>query len=641
MKEHKEQVYKVLKALSDAGLHLKPDKCQFHKQEVKYLDFIIGTNGIWMDPEKISCILDWQTPNNVTDLQCFLGFANFYRRFIKDYSKVVMPLTSLTKNEEGKYIPFMWSSDQQAAFDQLKNVFATAPILRHFDYEREIIVETDASDYVSAGILSQYNDDGILHPVAFYSKKHSPAECNYEIYDKELLAIIRAFKEWRPHLGGSSHPIQVLTDHKTLEYFMTTKLMNRRQARWSEFLSRFDFKINFRPGKSGGKPDALTRRSGDLPTEGDERLVANQQAVLKPWNLSSVTTSSNSGNGLLLILADNRDEDPDIAIEDPDNAIEDVDNLDNTGRISTLLEEAYQVDPFPERILRLLREDIRYCKEISLADCKEKNGRLVYRDCIYVPDHMPLRLRLLQNHHDPPVIGHPGRTKTFELLSRQYCWPTTRKDVERFVHNCNVCRQTKATRHAPYGVLRPLSVPDRPWQHISVDFVTGLPPSKQFDAICVVVDRLTKERHLIPCKTTITAEKLAQLFCDRVFRYHGLPKTIVSDRGPQFASCFGKHLCHSLKIESRLSTAFHPQTDGQTERINAVVEQHLRAYVSYLQDDWVDYLFLAEFAGNNQISETTTVSPFFANLGYHPHCDFELDIRADNPEEQQAQTAVE
>jgi len=153
LKEHKEQVYKVLKALSDAGLHLKPEKCQFHKQEVKYLDFIIGTNGIRMDPEKISCILDWQTPKYVTDVQCFLGFANFYRRFIKDYSKVVTSLTSLTKKESGKYIQFIWSSEKQVAFDQLKNVFTTAQIPQHFDYEYEIIVETDASDYFSAGIL--------------------------------------------------------------------------------------------------------------------------------------------------------------------------------------------------------------------------------------------------------------------------------------------------------------------------------------------------------------------------------------------------------------------------------------------------------------------------------------------------------
>jgi len=209
LKEHKEQVYKVLKALSQAGLHLKPEKCHFHKQEVKYLRFIITTKGIRMDPEKVSCVLGWETPKNVTDVQCFLGFANFYRRFFKDYSKVVMPLTRMTKKEGGKYVPFVWGSEQQAAFDLFKKVFMSASILRHFDYVREIIVDTDASDYVSAGILSQYDEEGILHPVAFYSKKHSPVECNYEIYDKELLTIVRAFEEWRPHLEGSRHPIQV------------------------------------------------------------------------------------------------------------------------------------------------------------------------------------------------------------------------------------------------------------------------------------------------------------------------------------------------------------------------------------------------------------------------------------------------
>jgi transposase InsO family protein len=313
----------------------------------------------------------------------------------------------------------------------------------------------------------------------------------------------------------------------------------------------------------------------------------------------------------------------------------------DAGKISALLAEAYRVDPFPDRILELLRNGTRQCKEISLADCKEWNGRLVYRDCIYVPDHIPLRLQLLQDHHDPPAMGHPGRAKTLELLTRKYYWPSMRKDVDRFVRNCHTCRRTKSTRHAPYGVLRPLSVPERPWQHISVDFVTGLPRSKDFDAICVVVDRLTKQRHLIPCTTTITAEGLADLFCDRVFRYHGLPETIISDRGPQFASRFWNHLCACLKIDPRLSTAFHPQTDGQTERVNAVVEQHLRAYVTYLQDDWVDYLFLAEFAGNNHISDTTSLSPFFANLGYHPRYDFELDIRVDTPEEREAQTAAE
>jgi len=670
LKEHKEQVYKVLKALSDAGLHLKPEKCHFHKQEVKYLGFIITTNGIWMDPEKVSCILGWEIPRTVTNVQCFLGFANFYRRFIKDYSKVVTPLTTMTKKEGGKYVPFVWGPEQQAAFDLLKKVFTTAPILCHFDYDREIIVETNASDYVSAGILSQYDDDGVLHPVAFYSKKHSPAECNYEIYDKELMAIVRAFEEWRPHLEGSHHPIQVLSDHKNLEYFMSSKLLNRRQARWSEFLSCFDFRIVYRPGKASGKPDALTRRSGDLPKEGDERLLANQHAVLKPQNLSDLRIDAGQPDALdvvnsLSLMAndapgagqpDARQPDarqPDAKQPDagqPDAGQPDVEQLDagqpdagqqDAGWIATLLAEAYQVDQFPGRILGLLRDSTRQCKEISLADCKEMNGRLFYWDCNFVPDHTPLRLRLLQDHHDPPAMGHPGRAKTLELLARKYYWPSMRKDVDRFVQNRHVCRRMKSTRHAPYGVLKPLSVPDRPWKHISDDFVTGLPWSKGYDAICVVVDRLTKQRHLIPCTTTIMAEELGTLFCERVFHYHGLPETIVSDRGPQFASRFWKHLCSCLKIDARLSTAFHPQTDGQTEHVNAVVEQHLRAYVAYLQDDWADFLFLAEFAGNNQVSDTTTMSPLFTNFGFHPHYDFEQDIRVDAEEERETQTAAE
>ena len=175
-------------------------------------------------------------------------------------------MIELTKKD----VKFAWDAEYEAAFQQLKYKFISAPILMHFDAEREIIVETDASDYVSAGIMSQYDDNSVLHLVAYFSKKYSPAEYNYEIYDKELMAIIRCFEEWRPELESMPHPIRVLSDHKNLEYFMSTKLLSHRQARWSEFLSRFNFKIVYRPGKAGAKPDALTRRSADLPKEEDK-----------------------------------------------------------------------------------------------------------------------------------------------------------------------------------------------------------------------------------------------------------------------------------------------------------------------------------------------------------------------------------
>ena len=224
-------------------------------------------------------------------------------------------------------------------------------------------METDASDYVSAGILSQYGIDGILHPVAYFSKKHLPAECNYEIHDKELMAIVRAFEEWRPNLESAKGVIEVLADHENLDYFTTTKLLNQRQAWCSEFLSRFNFKIKYRPGKARGKPDALTRRSGDLPKGGDERLKFQNEVVLKPENLNI------SGNPVR-----------DIAY----------------CKLEQLLREAYEEDPLVGDILEALRTGQRRHTKISLAECKIQEGRLYHRDRLYIPAKNELRLHLIK-----------------------------------------------------------------------------------------------------------------------------------------------------------------------------------------------------------------------------------------------------
>jgi hypothetical protein len=189
--EHQQCVRLVLDASAKVGLHLKTEKCEFHQQEVKYLGLIISTEGIKMDPEKIRAVQDWEPPSNLKDVRAFLGFANFYRHFVRNYSRIVQPLTFLTRTG----VPCAWSTEQQMAFDTLKATFTSAPVLAHFDPHRDIIVEMDPSDYVSAGVLSQYDDDNVLHPMAYFSKKHSPVECNYKIYDKELMAIVRAFEE--------------------------------------------------------------------------------------------------------------------------------------------------------------------------------------------------------------------------------------------------------------------------------------------------------------------------------------------------------------------------------------------------------------------------------------------------------------
>jgi hypothetical protein len=577
LEEHRSHVKAILDALKSAGINLNPVKCHFHVKETKYLGLIISPDGISMDPAKLSAISDWESPKSVKDVQIFLGFANFYRRFILGYSKIVAPLTALTK----KGIKFQWTSESEAAFQNLKRSFTSAPILKHFDPEGEIVVETDASDYVSAGVLSQYDDQGILHPVAFFSKKHSPAECNYEIYDKELLAIIRCFEEWRPHLESAKDAIKVLSDHKNLEYFMSTKLLNRRQARWSEFLSRFNFKITYRPGKAGGKPDALTRRSTDLPQEGDERLLNQAQTVLKRENLSLLANT----------LTDSLDE---------------------------MFKQAYTQDPFPNKILELLASGANYSREISLAECENLNERLIFRKTLFVPAYDPLRLELLRLHHEIPAAGHPGRAKTFELLSRDYYWSGMRKDVEKYIRNCHTCQRAKTPRHSPFGTLKPLPVPYQNWKEVSMDFVTGLPESNGFNAILVVVDRLSKMRHLIPCRDSTTSKDLAQIYLEKIWVHHGNPDSITSDRGPQFTSEFWRSLCELQGINLRLSTAFHPQTDGQTERLNGVMEQYLRCFVSYQQDDWVKWLPLAEVSANDHVSETTGYSPFQANYGFCP-----------------------
>ena len=483
--------------LKEAGLYQKAEKCEFHQQEVKYLGLIVGVNGIRMDPEKVTAVKEWEAPSKLKEVQAFLGFANFYRRFIRNYSRVVQSLTKLTK----KLVPFHWGPDQKRAFAELKEAFTTAPVLAHFDYEKEIVLETDASSYVSAGVLSQYDNQGILHPVAFFSKKHIPAEENYEIYDQELGAIVKSLEQWRPECEGSAHPIKILTDHKNLEYFMTSKLLNRRQTRWSEFLSRFKFKIVYRPGKQGQKPDALTRMPGDIPPKGGAEKT--QQIVLKTENLDKRIQQ-----GLVVAFAE-------------------VVNQDKTD---------------PKELWSWIQN---VCKDCPL----DSSEGLCTNARVTSNNEDSDKLRLIKEHHDSPPAGHPGRAKTLELLKRNHQWPGMRKDVDRYVCNCHTCQRSKATHQKIHRWLKPLEIPQQPWKDLSMDFVVGLPESEGYNAIWVVVDRLSKMKHLVPCRDDTDGKKLGEMFIREVFKLHGLPDSIVSDRGPQFASEFWRHVCERLGIE--------------------------------------------------------------------------------------------
>jgi hypothetical protein len=260
--KHEEHVRIVLDQLKKHNLHAKPEKCTFHTDTVEYLGYIVSPQGVFMDAAKTRAIKHWPPPRNLKELQRFLGFCNFYQRFIDHYSAISAPMNKLMRSGQR----WGWEAEADKAFNKLKSAFEGAPMLVHFHPKRETIIETDCSDYALGGIISQYDpNSGELHPLAFTSRTLTPPEVNYDIYDKELLAIVHAFEEWRHYLEGLPLQVRVFTDHRNLQHFREKKTLNRWQVRWSQFMEEFDFKIEYRPGKLGEKPDALTRHHGVYP----------------------------------------------------------------------------------------------------------------------------------------------------------------------------------------------------------------------------------------------------------------------------------------------------------------------------------------------------------------------------------------
>jgi hypothetical protein len=279
--QHHRHVKEVLRRLRQARLFLDIAKCEFHVTSVRYLGMILHAarddrpGTVEIDPAKLEVIRNWEPPRSQLGLRRFLGFANFCRRFIKGYSGITKPLTEWTMDAFAKSFPWGPQSPQQRAFDELKRRFTTAPVLRAFDPDLPATMITDASDFAIGAILKQPGAvasagagvEGALHPVAFFSKKLSGAELNYDVHDKELLAIVRAFEEWRPELAGTATPVRVLSDHRNLQWFRLPRPLSSRQARWSEFLhGNFNFKIEYLPGPRC-EADPLTRREQDRDPE--------------------------------------------------------------------------------------------------------------------------------------------------------------------------------------------------------------------------------------------------------------------------------------------------------------------------------------------------------------------------------------
>ncbi|SJL04701.1 uncharacterized protein ARMOST_08071 [Armillaria ostoyae] len=561
--EHRRIVRCVLQKLRENKLFLKAEKCEFEVLETEYLGVIISEGQVCMDPVKLAGIAEWPTLTKKKELQSFLGFTNFYRKFIKNYSKVVRALTQLTGNAE-----WTWGAAQNQAFQQLKKQMAEDVILAIPTPDGRFRVEADASNGAVGTVLSQ-EQEGKWRPVAFMSKALTVTERNYEIYDKELLAIMLALSEWRHYLMGALEDVEIWTDHQNLQYFRKPQKLNRRQARWVTELAKYHFVLKHKPGTANVKADLLSRRSDHDQGEDDNGDIT----VLSPEHFRAM--------------------------------------------IMPTLSETH------ERVRTVTRQKELWDKGIAASleherGITEKDGILYYDNRVYVPRHSSLRGEIIAQSHDHITAGHPGIAKTRELVQREYWWPKIHKDVEAYVKGCETCQRTKSNTQAKAAPLHPNAIPTEPWTHISVDMVTGLPFSNGHDALLVIVDRFSKAIILVPCNVELSAEGWARILRDHVYARHGMPQVVISDRGPQFVSAFMKELYRMLDIKQNASTAFHPQTDGQTERINQEVEKYLRIFINYHQNNWADWLPLAEFAHNNRIHSATGKSPFMILYGRNP-----------------------
>ncbi|KAJ1584338.1 hypothetical protein NDA12_003371 [Ustilago hordei] len=564
---HVKHVTEVLTRLRSNRLFAKLSKCEFHTKTVEFLGYIIKPTGIEMDPEKVRTVKEWPMPESIHDIQRFLGFANFYQRFIAHFAHIAKPLTALVKPIE-RFKKFELPEEAQQAFHKLIQAFTSAGVLQHFDYHLPTRLETDASDFAIAGVLKQEHE-GRWHPVAFYSRKMSSAEKNYEIHDKELLAV-------------------------------------------------------YRPGDKGGEPDALTRRT-DMQPAGEEQDHNVRQ--LLPPRVFKETADHDS-----LLVA------PMISMESiASKGLKDLVKIFQP--LDQELQEIHRKKPFE------LKDDLWYSggrlvipKVIMPGRTNNRHSRSAKEVDGQSLSVEHLRFMVMTQCHDGITAGHVGRDATIKAAQRHYWWPNMTAWIADYVASCPVCARYKAPRHRPYGLLQPLATPDRPWGSISLDFIEGLPPSKKYDSktydsILVIVDRLTKFAILAPTHKTVTAKQTAVLLYGHMVRLFGYPDHMVSDRGRQFISGAWKAFAEQMGVKHSLSTAYHPQTDGQTERVNQVIEQYLRMYCNYEQNDWANLLDTAAFVYNNTVHNSIGVSPFFACYGWNPkaHPDIPQRLGVNDP----------
>ena len=604
--EHIAHLRKVLARMQQHQLHARLHKCTFFSKELdNYVGYHIKNGTISVLPSRLTAIRDFEPPTTWSELRGFIGLANTLHRFVKNQAAILAPLTDLlrTGNNRKDQHNFVFTQKDLQNFNSVKAALSHPSTLSMFDSSRDVHLYTDWSKSGISSYVCQPDLNGVEHPISFGSRKCNPSEAKYHPYAGEILALVEGLKTHRHYLVNTN--VKVFTDHDSLKNILSQPKLKAVQHRWLSDILSFDFTVEWTPGTWNKIADILSRRSHTqtVSTQTDENppIPKDDSAI----SLNTISSLDITNDILDQIKNFNQNDDEYLEISqhlvDPDDP------------------ESYNDDPppIPKHLVTKIR---RYLLRNSLLYYRADNDLR-----LFVP--FPLRKLLISLAHDSGPAIHNNWERTAERITRNYHWPRLHHDVKAYVRHCDACQRNKIARRLPYGLLNPHNVPISRWDTISMDFITKLPPTSQnFDAIMVIVDSASKRVHINPCRTTDTAHDIATLFERTIWRNHGLPRHIISDRDSKFISAFWTSLMQSLRITHNMSTSYHPQTDGQTEIRNPWIQAVLRGFVNHHQDDWDQYLHIIEHGINDSVNSTTGYTPFMLDTGKNPTSLLDLSL---------------
>ena len=621
VQDHIDAVERVLQRLKEKQMRVKLSKCVFMADEIPVLGDFVGRHGVRIDPEKLEVIRNWPIPRTRKQLKSFLGTLVFNMKFIKEYGKLIPPLHRATqgvlKNQQ-----ISLSSEQLDAFDKCKQAITSTPVLGIPDNNLPFGIRTDASDFGIGGSLFNILPDKTERVLAYYGRKLSNAELNYPVREKEFLAVLHALRIWRPYLLDKAFICE--TDHKSLEQLLTQPKCTRRMARWLDELAEYPVQLKWIPGATNSAADSLSRLPQFMNSDSPASVV-----------------------DMRIFLTTLLDDPQSFAHHYVSNTLEHfyVQDISRLPSIQDLCQQHYRKDPYLCDILEMLEvseegqavpaEPVTQIPKVQMKQQARKSVKLnripfvfeskllwhvvAGRKRLCVPREPELLNRIMWEHHDVIASGHPGRDKTIYDIKQLFFWKNMDGTIAKYVKTCQSCQRTKARQEKPPGLLQPLEIPEERWRKITMDFLTGLPSDSQaYDMLWVITCRLSKRMFLIPAKKTDSAEDCAVRFFEQYLRFHDLPDSIVSDRDSKFKSVFWKTLMklHGTKIE--LSSAFRPQTDGQTEILNRFIEDYLRIHIGTIGDSWSQRISIMERAFNTRVHSSHGKTPFEVDTGRRP-----------------------